>query len=220
MKEIAIVPARKGSKRLKNKNALKINGKSLFEITLNLVNQRFHHIWFNSDSDDYLNKVKNDKVICYKRKDNLGSDKTSTEEVILDWINDNKFDDDDLIYLFQPTTVFRNLKFLDAFIDEARTLKKCASLISVSKLKKVCKINNNHLESMSYNFGDRSQDVVNSSFVKENGLGYAFHVRTIKQFGLFGELTIPFFSDEFCLDVDIDTKNDFLITKEIIENGI
>ena len=220
MKEIAIVPARKGSKRLKNKNILKINGQSLFEITLNLVTQRFHHTWFNSDCDDYLNKVKNDKVICYKRKDNLGSDKTSTEEVILDWINENKFDDDDLIYLFQPTSVFRNMNFLDAFIDKARNLKKNTSLISVSRLKKISKINNNHLESVSYNFGDRSQDVVNSSFVKENGLGYAFHVSTIKDFGLFGKFSIPFISDELCFDIDIDTENDFLITKTIIENGI
>ena len=91
MKEIAIVPARKGSKRLKNKNILEINGQTLVEITLNLVTKRFNHTWFNSDSVDYLNKIKNKKVILYKRKDNLGSDKTSTEEVILDWINENKY---------------------------------------------------------------------------------------------------------------------------------
>ena len=37
--------------------------------------------------------------------------------------------------LFQPTSVFRNLKFLDAFISEARKLKKGESLISVSNIK-------------------------------------------------------------------------------------
>ena len=112
------------------------------------------------------------------------------------------------------------MNFLDAFIDKARNLKKNTSLISVSRLKKISTINNNHLESVSYNFGDRSQDVVNSSFVKENGLGYAFHVSTIKDFGLFGKFSIPFFSDELCFDIDIDTESDYLITKSILENGI
>ena len=135
-------------------------------------------------------------------------------------INNNKFENDDMVFLFQPTSVFRNLKFLDAFISEARKLKKGESLISVSQIKKISKIKDNVVEPISYNFGDRSQDVDNTKYVKENGLGYAFHIITVKENGLFGKYSKPFISDKFCIDLDIDTKEDYLITKNILENGI
>ena len=220
MKELALIPARKGSKRLNNKNLLKINGKTLVEITIDLVIKRFDNTWFNSDSEEYLRKFHYKNIHLYKRPFKLGLDNVSTEMVVLEWINSNKFENDDLVFLFQPTSVFRNLNFLDAFISDARKLKKGESLISVSQINKISKLNNNCLESVSYNFGDRSQDILNVNFVKENGLGYAFHVATIKETGLFGKCSKPFFSDDFCLDLDIDTEKDYLITKSIIENGI
>lgn len=220
MNELVLVPARKGSKRLKNKNLLKIKGKTLVEITIDLVNKRFRNIWFNSDSKEYLKKFRNKKIQLYKRPYELGLDKVSTEAVVLDWINNNKFENDDMVFLFQPTSVFRNLKFLDAFISEARKLKKGESLISVSQIKKISKIKDNVVEPISYSFGDRSQDVDNTKYVKENGLGYAFHIITVKENGLFGKYSKPFISDKFCIDLDIDTKEDYLITKNILENGI
>ena len=82
MKELALITARKGSKRLKNKNILKIRSKTLIEITIDLVAKRFNNTWLNSDSKEYLKKYTNKNIHLYKRPNELGSDKVSSEAVV------------------------------------------------------------------------------------------------------------------------------------------
>ena len=57
MKTLLVIAARCGSKGLKNKNLLKINGKSLTYITLKKIdkNKNFDKIVLTSDSNKILN---------------------------------------------------------------------------------------------------------------------------------------------------------------------
>jgi len=56
MKKLAVICARSGSKGIKNKNLLKINNKSLIEITIEHAKKAklFDEIVFSSDSNNYL----------------------------------------------------------------------------------------------------------------------------------------------------------------------
>ena len=60
MKILCLIPARSGSKGLKNKNIKKIKGKSLLEITYNfaLKLKLFTNIVISTDSKNYLKKIK------------------------------------------------------------------------------------------------------------------------------------------------------------------
>ena len=61
-KIIAFIPARKGSKGLKNKNFRKINGKSLLEITINSAKKDLpKEILVESKEDKKIAELKIDK---------------------------------------------------------------------------------------------------------------------------------------------------------------
>ena len=55
MKRIAIIPARSGSKRLKDKNVKELNGKPLMAYTIEaaLKSKMFDKVFVSSDSQEY-----------------------------------------------------------------------------------------------------------------------------------------------------------------------
>ena len=86
MTNIAIIPIRKNSKRLKNKNLLNFNGRMLFEQTLieALKSKCFDRIILSSDiqfSNKILNKY-HKEVIFDKRPDKYCTDKSKALEVV------------------------------------------------------------------------------------------------------------------------------------------
>ena len=87
---IAIIPARKGSKGLKNKNLLKIKKKSLVEIALHNANlsKFIDEIYISSDSDEILKKAKNfPKTKIHKRSKKAATDTAGSKEVLKDFFN-------------------------------------------------------------------------------------------------------------------------------------
>lgn len=87
---IAIVPARIGSKRIKQKNIKKFFGKPIIYWTLKFLKNSkiFSKIFVSTDSKKIVNLAKkigfNDFIIRGKK---LSNDKTGTEQVIVDAIN-------------------------------------------------------------------------------------------------------------------------------------
>ena len=68
-KTICIIPARKNSKRIKNKNLLKIRGETLIDICikLSIKSNLFEKIILSSDSNKILNIGKKYKILTIKR---------------------------------------------------------------------------------------------------------------------------------------------------------
>jgi len=223
MKEmIAFIPARSGSKRLRDKNRVIINDESLIYRTLSLINKcKFSQIIFNTDSIDYFEETAGLKVQCDLRPLELGGDEAKTSDVIIDWLSRTKVNDDSIIFLFQVTSPFRSKDLIMAFKNRARFLKHGELLMCVTKLKKISKINEkSFVIPLDYSFGTRSQDV-KSEFVMENGLGYAITVKTLlNEQSLFPPKVISFPTNSYCLDLDIDKDIDYKIAKILIENGI
>ena len=85
IKYLAVVPARKNSKRIKNKNLVKFKNRSLIENTLKQIShvKKIGYSVISSDSNKILNysrKIKN----CFpiKRPKNISTDKSSTEQAL------------------------------------------------------------------------------------------------------------------------------------------
>jgi CMP-N-acetylneuraminic acid synthetase len=113
IKYLAIIPCRKNSKRIKNKNLKKINDKSLVEITLNQAQKvkQIESIIISTDSTKILKIIKDHKkIIKFKRKKRLSKDNSTTESVILDVIQEyEKKKDREIknIILLQATSPLR-----------------------------------------------------------------------------------------------------------------
>ena len=135
---IALIPARKGSKGVKNKNIVRINNKYLIEHTLEqaLKSKIIDKIYVSSN-DKRVEKItkKFKKVNFLFRKNSLSNSKTLLKKVILDFFNflNNGYDLKRLnLVLLQPTSPQRKAKDIDKAIKLFKKKRKFP-LISVSE---------------------------------------------------------------------------------------
>jgi len=139
-KILAIILARSGSKRIKNKNIKKFKNKPLINWTIDtaIKSNKFCNIIVSSDSFKILEvaKLANKKVLTLKRPKNLSADKSSSEIAALHALNwyEKKFSKIDYIALLQPTSPFRTLKTINKSLKEILN-PKINAVISIKMVK-------------------------------------------------------------------------------------
>tara|TARA_Y100000768_G_scaffold356011_1_gene310100 strand:- start:181 stop:891 length:711 start_codon:yes stop_codon:yes gene_type:complete len=89
---IAMIPARIGSQRLKWKNLALINNKPLIYYAINSAkkSKKFDKIFINSDSKIFEEIASRYKVNFYLRPKKLGSSNTKSDDVVFDFLQNNK----------------------------------------------------------------------------------------------------------------------------------
>jgi|TARA_A100001035_G_scaffold265598_1_gene247887 CMP-N,N'-diacetyllegionaminic acid synthase len=139
-KILAIILARSGSKRIKNKNIKKFNNKPLIHWTLDVAikSKKFHDIVVSSDSSKILKiaKYNSKKILTLKRPKKLSLDNSSSEIAALHAVKwyEKKFYKIDYIALLQPTSPFRSLRTINKGIEEIYN-SKINAVISVRKTR-------------------------------------------------------------------------------------
>ena len=137
MKILAIVPARSGSKGIKNKNITNFLGKPLIFHTLNIL-KKLNNIVYPLVSTDSKRIIKYSKKIgfdqSYLRPKRLSLDKSNVVDAVLhalNWLKKNmKFD---YVLLLEPTSPNRNIKRIKKNIKKVLHLNLDSSA-SASKL--------------------------------------------------------------------------------------
>ena len=112
---IAIIPARGGSKRLPDKNIKLLGGKPLISHSIEaaLKAKSISAVMVSSDSEQILNIASSyNEVIIHQREKSLASD-TATALELVEHIYMNLKDEYSFITLMLPTCPFRNSKHLD-----------------------------------------------------------------------------------------------------------
>ncbi len=143
MKNLIIIPARAGSKRILNKNLVKIRKKPLLFYSLILakkIKKKFKKsiIITLTDSDKiqkFSNKfVKNE--INYVRPKNMSGDKTETKDTVrhlINFLTKNTKINFEYIVLLQPTSPIRNEKDIIKALNIIKKNKKLKSIVSINK---------------------------------------------------------------------------------------
>lgn len=220
-KILAFIPARKGSKRVKDKNSLIINDKPLFQYSVDIAkeSQYIDDIIVSTDSQEILNKAKLlGCVINDLRPERLSDDYARIIDAMIYEIKKIK-KKYDAIVLLQPTFPLRTKEMLDGAIEKYFVEEK--SLITVVKSKEpvvfLREINENgYLKKIITDSSDiRSQDF--KEYYKIVGSIYINNINDIKENTVLNENIIPFEIDEY-YNVDIDNYNDLEILKERMEN--
>lgn len=201
-KILALVLARGGSTRLKNKNILKLNGKHLVEWTFeqlskNNIKKFFVDILVSTDSKKILNLSKKYKLLSPwlrpKNLSNKGSSSAVSAIHSLNWYESN-IEKIDGIFLFQPTSPFRNDKKIISAIKIFSTKNK--QVVSVCS-RKLYKFNKNSINGSMY-------------LTPKNIL------KKYKTFSKKGFIPLKMFSS--LENIDIDTKEDFRRAKKLFKN--
>lgn len=137
MKILAIIPARSGSKGLKDKNIKKINKKPMIVYTISsaLESKIFEDIVVSTDSAEYAEiSKKNGATVPFLRPNKLSDDKSTSCDVILHTLEEmeklGKYYD--YFMLLQPTSPLRTSSDV---VNAYRLLKKknANSVISVTE---------------------------------------------------------------------------------------
>lgn len=135
---IAIIPARGGSKRLPGKNIRLLHGKPMISWTIEaaLESGVFDFVYVSTDCEDIASVAENaGATVPYLRPEYLSSDEASTYDVIIhlvQWLGDRGKDIQSLC-LLQPTSPLRSAKH----ISEAKKMmvkKNASAIVSVCKL--------------------------------------------------------------------------------------
>lgn len=110
-KFVALIPARGGSKGIKNKNLVKINNKPIVDIALDFAisSNIFSKIILSSDNKKILNRAKNKQITLHKRSKKLSTDHSLLNDTILDIISVYNLKKDYILIILEPTSPLRNL---------------------------------------------------------------------------------------------------------------
>ncbi|MCR6513568.1 MAG: cytidylyltransferase domain-containing protein [Clostridium sp.] len=219
-KILGIIPARSGSKGIKDKNIKPLLGEPLIKYTIDaaLNSNMIDDLIVSTDSKTYANISKElGAKVPFLREDYLASDEAKTSDVIID-ILEKINEDYDYFILLQPTSPLRN----ENHIKEAIKLgvdSECDSVVSVCEVDHSPMIMNTLDEDLGlFNFiksSNRRQD--NEKFYRINGAIYISKVNHYKK-------TKDFYlenSKAYIMDrrdsIDIDDILDFQIAEAIMK---
>tara|TARA_B100000029_G_scaffold516213_1_gene627690 strand:+ start:1848 stop:2528 length:681 start_codon:yes stop_codon:yes gene_type:complete len=212
-KLLIIILARKGSKRLKNKNLRLIEKKSLVENTIQFAKKikRKKDIIVSTDSAKIQKIAKRLNVLSpWIRPKKLSKDTSSSESSAihaLKWYEKN-ISWIDYVLLLQPTSPIRNLK---TFNNAIRTFEKSPKypLVSVSQYYKKIK-NLIFIKKNIGNFLNRKK--IQDKIYEINGSMYITTAKDLKKTKSFTQKKFrPFIMDNFSESIDIDNKRDLKI---------
>ena len=210
----AIIPARSGSKSIKDKNLKKIGGRSLIEHSIRSAKQinQVEKIIFSSDSKEYLkiaNKIGVD--ILHHRSIKASKDNSTDLDFFKDFIKDYSIKDlPDFFIHLRPTTPLRKKNILDNALNYfIQHQKKFTSMRSVSKMSesslKTFIIKNSKLCSLNDDFElDIFNNPKNSFPETYFPNGYIDIVKTKNIFENFihGNKVLPYIIDDKVVDID------------------
>ena len=218
-----VIPARGGSKGIKDKNIIDFQGEPLINHTLREVQKVCpnNQICISSDSKKIISKIqKQNYKPKFIRPDYLSDAEAATRDVILHALEFYK--NFDFICLLQPTSPLRNHYHIKEAI---RLFKKsrCELLMSVCESKSnpennLFKEENGRLKRFSNNSFKRRQDV--AKYFTANGAIYIFKKETIliKDFSAMTDI-VPY-EMKISDSIDIDSLEDLKMAEAIAEYNL
>lgn len=224
---ICIIPARAGSKRLKEKNFLKYKNKMLIEYTIQsaIACNIFKYIVISSDYKKINSlKKKYKKIEILKRPKELKGGKSTVNQVCLDLLKRNKhYAECDYICILYPTAILRSSKDIyNAF--KKFIQKKANFLMGIKEASipfKILKLKNEKLTRYFKNQNPltKSNKYSNQFFIDNGSMYFAKMSKYMKYKNFYENGLIGYKMDDL-KSIDIDYKKDFDKIKLIINKKI
>ncbi len=207
-KNIAIIPARGGSKRLPRKNVLPLNRKPLIEYTIDYAkenNSIIDKIVISTDDSEIKNIAIKNNIEVIDRPRELSGDLVPTIDVLRHVLQelDENFD---TVFLLQVTNPLRPKHLLASAYDEYIDGDYDSLMTVTRNHQKFGKIQQGKFQPFNYKLGQRSQDLEPLYF--ENGLLYILNTNLVLEGILLAENNCPFIVNHAFANVDIDTAED------------
>lgn len=219
MTNIAFIPVRGGSKSIHLKNIKTLNGKPLVYWTAKAANNAecIDKVVIATDSNEISSVVKSfnlAKVVLYDRDTENAQDTSSTESVMLEYINKSNLDNLDNFFLIQATSPLLKSKHIEEMFQKMK-LDKADSALSCVRNKRFYWSEEGKPLNYDYQARPRRQDF--KGLMMENGACYINSVGNVKRDRnrLSGKISV-YEMPEYTA-VEIDEPDDFLLIEKLME---
>jgi len=207
MRNVAIIPARGGSKRLPGKNTRLLGGLPLVvhSIKYAQANGFKDAVYVSTDDEEIAQIARQYGAEVIDRPSGISGDQATTASVLKHAVE--QLGNVANVVLLQPTNPLRPENLLREALDIYRQ-NNCTSLFTVTRNShKLGRIDANRFVPFNYVPGQRSQDLEPLYF--ENGLLYIASADLIHNEIIIAEDAFPMVVAHPYASVDIDTKQDF-----------
>lgn len=220
---IAIVPARGGSKGIRQKNIRMLGGLPLLGWTLRAckLSQKLTRIIVSTE-DDYIKQIASQyEVEILKRPQELAEDHVHAIEVILYILDEQKINDDAIISMLLPTSPFRTWEHIDRSIKLLENNPHYSSVIGLEDISTEVRlryIDENSTLQMVLNREKNVQRQEAREIYHVNGaifVSQAGKLREYKTFHIDGAR--PFIMDKEA-SVEIDTYEDYFLAQRLVRS--
>lgn len=226
MNIIAVIPARAGSKGIKDKNIINFCGKPLlaWSILQAKASTRIDKVYVSTDGSNIADIAKQYGADVIERPAQLSSDTASSESALLHAIDTiSQSTPVDLVVFLQATSPIRELTDIDHAID-IFLKNDYDSLFSMCQLDDYCiwKETNKKLTSFTYDYKKRGRRQEREPLFLENGSIYLFKPEVLRTEnnrlgGRIGMYEMPFnHSYEIDSEADIEICEYFM--KKVVNN--
>lgn len=226
-KVICIIPARSGSKGLKDKNIKKLLEKPLMAYSIEVAKKSglFDEVFVSTDSNEYKKTAESfGAKVPFLRPDDISGDKAQAYDYIKNTLNtykdkyNKKFD---YFIVLQPTSPIRNIEHLREFIN-LLIEDNHESVVSVCEADHIPQLYNTLPENKSMKgfFDDISRGVNRQSFGKYyrlNGSIYGMKVDSFYKYNSYYIENSRAYIMDKTYSVDVDDEMDFYLCEKIME---
>ena len=218
---IAIIPARGGSKGVPKKNLQLINNVSLVRrAALNASYSDSHLVIVSTDSQEIVDQTKNiPKIAIHWRTIENSSDDASTESVIMEVLKDfsQKITTNDRIAILQPTSPFTSVDTINSSFEALEPGVSTATMASSVQFRWEKTSDNSWIPTNHQKeFRPRRQDSAEEMI--ETGSCYAFMVNDfINSQSRFSTRVFPILQNKI-ESTDIDTHSDLEIARALAKS--
>ena len=220
---ICIIPARSGSKRIKNKNIKRFGGKPIISYAIRLAQSSglFKRIVVSTDSHK-ISKIakKYGAEVPFLRSKKLANDFTSTSDVLIDCINKISSQNTKYHFCLYPCTT---LIYKKDFINSFKKIKKIDfdHLSSVSEYdssphRALRFIGKNRIEYNSKKFVlTRTQDL--PKLCHDTGSFYIFKTKSLLRYNRYMPKKTTYYFIDKSRAIDVNTESDFKFAEFIFK---
>lgn len=221
---IAFIPVRGGSKSIPLKNIKPINGKPLVYWTAAAANSAnsIDKVVIATDSEEIKRTVIEfglEKVSVYDREAQNASDTSTTESVMLEYIEKSEFKEDDSFFLIQATSPMLRAKDIDKMYENFKT-SECDSMFSAVREKQFHWIERDgRVEPINYDYKNRPRRQDFQGILAENGACYINSVGNIFRDKCRLSGKIAAFELPSHTAYEIDEPSDWIIVEELMKTA-
>lgn len=222
---IAFIPVRGGSKSIPMKNIKIINGKPLVYWTTKAANDAgcIDKVIVATDSEEIKKTVVTfglEKVEVYDRRAENAQDMSSTESVMLEYIEKSNLDPNDNFFLIQATSPLLKSEHIDGMYKKFVETKVDSMFTGVREKQFHWIEEDDGVKPVNYDYKNRPRRQEFQGLIAENGACYINSVKNIihDKCRLSGKIGVYELPPETAYE--IDEAKDFLIIENLMKANV